>query len=110
MEALDRKNEDAPFSGEDSAVAGPGVVPERRGAEMPTARRLDRGSASRRIASLRVGALGLSAWVVSVGLPVREGGIHSPADVVLVVLPIVALALGVSYFARDRREATPLLA
>ena len=74
-------------------------------AEEPRPQRTTRG-----IASLRVGVLGVSAWLVAVFVPVLEGGVHSPADSVLVSLPIVALALGVRYFLRSRDEAGPLLA
>lgn len=102
MEATDPKEEDAPPVGESSTVAGRSPVAE--GA------RPDRGSAPRRMASLRVGALGVSAWIVSVAVPLANGGVYSSADVVLVVLPLIALAVGARFFARDRPEATPLLA
>jgi hypothetical protein len=106
MELRDRKHEDAPLEAEHSA----GAARAPAGLSKRTERRVDRGSSPRRIASLRVGALGASAWVVSVGVPIGEGGIHSPADVVLAVLPLLALALGLRFFLRDRAEATPLLA
>ncbi len=102
MPASNPKQEDAPPTSEDSARTGSGE------AASPSPR-VDTGSSARRIASLRVGALGLSAWLVSVAVPVAEGGIHSPADVVLVVLPAFALALGLRFFGRARPEATPLL-
>src|SRR4051794_36430848 len=106
MVAADRKEEDEPFVGEHSATAGPSVGPTPQRTE----RRVDRGSSPRRIASIRVGALGLSAWVVAVAVPLADGGVHSVADIVLVLLPMLALVLGVRFFARDRPEATSLLA
>lgn len=107
MEASEPKQEDAPSAVEDSAVTGQGpggLAPDK------AVRRADVGSSSRRIASVRVGTLGASAWLVSVAVPVAEGGVYSTADIVLAVLPVLALGLGVRFFARDRTEATPLLA
>jgi hypothetical protein len=108
MEVLEPKDEDAPSSGKDSPTAGQprawSAAPEKRAGSV------DRGSVPRAVASLRVGALGLSLWIVSVAVPLAEGGAHSIADIVLVVLPLAALGLGVRFFLRDRPEATPLLA
>ncbi len=115
MVARDPKAENEPLVAEHSVVVdrtaavgttAPGVGREKG---IEPLGRTDRGSSPRRIASLRVGALGVSSWLVSVAVPVAEGGVHSPADVVLVVLPLVALLLGVRFFASARPEATPLL-
>jgi hypothetical protein len=106
----DRKDEEAPSVAEDSAGAGHGATTAERGGSSGSARLVDRGSFPRRIASLRVGALGLSAWGVSIAVPLSEGGAHSPADVVLAVLPLIALGVGIRFFASARAESTPLLA
>src|SRR5690349_3038865 len=103
MQATDPKNEPAPSASEDSSAEGPRPGPAQ------AAHRVDRGSFPRRIASVRVGALGASAWLVAVLVPLAEGGVHSSADIVLVMLPVLALALGLRSFAGDRPEATPLL-
>lgn len=59
---------------------------------------------------IRTIALGLNAWAVAVALPTRAGGIHGTADVVLVLLPLAALALGARAMARGRDSALGLLA
>jgi hypothetical protein len=58
---------------------------------------------------LRVGALGVNAWAVAVALPAQIGGIYGTADVVLVLLPLVALFLGLRALARDQAAALGLL-
>jgi len=59
--------------------------------------------------ALRVGVLGLNAWAVSVALPAR-GTPLILADVVLILLPLLALALGLRMMGRRSEGAMGLLA
>jgi hypothetical protein len=45
--------------------------------------------------AVRVGVLGIAAWFVTVGVPALEGGRPALVDLVLMVLPLIALAGGV---------------
>lgn len=58
---------------------------------------------------VRVGVLGLNAWVVIVALPASLGPALIFADAVLVGLPLVALAIGLRMLWQRRDEALGLL-
>ncbi len=61
-------------------------------------------------AIVRVSALGLNAWAVAVALPEQAGGAFGIADVVLIVLPLIALGLGLRAMARKNPASLGLLA
>lgn len=88
--------------------------PKAEGAEIATASTersaiaADPGRIGRAV--VRVGALGLNAWTIAVALPARVGGALGIADLVLISLPLVALALGLRALARENGAALGLLA
>lgn len=61
-------------------------------------------------AIVRVGALGLNAWAVAALIPALIGGVYGTADIVLTLLPLVALVLGLRSMAQNNGAALGLLA